>query len=116
MIRFLREWTLPLAMAIGIAGYFIYTAIPALDSTHAWVLRTVEAVQPVLIFLMLFITFCKVKMRELRWSRWHAYALLMQVSLFALSALLAYKCSMFNAQCSILNVQCLTGFVLYPQR
>ena len=92
-------------MAIGIAGYFIYTAIPALDSTHAWLLRTVEVVQPVLIFLMLFITFCKVKMRELRWSRWHAYALLMQISLFVLCTLLAHQCSMFNCQSSMVNGQ-----------
>lgn len=106
MFSFIRKWTLPLAIAVGISGYFAYTAIPALDSTHWWVLQTVEVVQPLLIFLILFITFCKVRLSDLRFSRWHIYALLMQFCLFALCVLLAYQCSMFNVQsCSIL-AQC----------
>ena len=82
--KFLRQWTLPLAIIAGIAGYFIYVAIPALDHTHAAVMRMVSIVQPLLIFLMLFITFCKVKPREIHFARWHVYALLMQVLLFGL--------------------------------
>ena len=89
MQRQIDKLILPIAIVTGIAGYFIYTAIPALDATHVWVLHTVEVVQPVLIFLMLFITFCKVRVRDLRFSRWHLYALLMQVALFALCALAA---------------------------
>ena len=105
MQRQIDKLILPIAIVIGIAGYFIYTAIPALDGTHGWVLRTVEVVQPVLIFLMLFITFCKVKMRDLHFSRWHLYALLMQVGLFALCALLAYQCSISSVQWSVI-AQC----------
>lgn len=105
MQRQIDKLILPIAIVAGIAGYFIYTAIPALDATHGCVLRTVEVVQPVLIFLMLFITFCKVRIRDLHFTRWHWFALLMQVALFALCFLLAYQCSMFNAQCSIV-AQC----------
>ena len=67
--KFLRQWTLPLAIIAGIAGYFLYVAIPALDHTHAAVMRMVSIVQPLLIFLMLFITFCKVKPREIHFAR-----------------------------------------------
>ena len=89
MQRQIDKLILPIAIVAGIAGYFIYTAIPALDATHLCVLRTVEVVQPVLIFLMLFITFCKVRMHDLHFTRWHLYALLMQVALFALCTLAA---------------------------
>lgn len=60
IIKFLKDWTLIIAIIVGIAAYFIYTAIPVLDSTHKVALRAVEIIQPMLIFLMLFITFCRV--------------------------------------------------------
>lgn len=84
LLNFLRQWTLPLAIVVGIAGYFLYTSIPALDYTHTAVLRAVGVVQPVLIFLMLFITFCKVRPREIHLARWHVYALIMQIAFFTL--------------------------------
>ena len=86
MRRFLSQWTLPIAMVAGIVGYFVYTALPFLNGTHKAMLHIVSVVQPVLIFLMLFITFCKVKPNEIRFARWHIYGLLMQVLAFSLTA------------------------------
>ena len=34
VVRFLKEWTLIISILSGIAGYFIYVSIPALDPTH----------------------------------------------------------------------------------
>lgn len=79
-----RAYILPLAILAGIAGYFAYTAIPALDSTHQSVHKAVSFIQPALIFVMLFITYCTVRPRDLRLARWHAPALLMQVGIFAI--------------------------------
>ncbi|MBO8459619.1 MAG: transporter [Bacteroidetes bacterium] len=84
IIKFLKDWTLIIAIIVGIAAYFIYTAIPVLDSTHKVALRAVEIIQPMLIFLMLFITFCRVNPRKLRLCKWHWWLLLFQCGMFTL--------------------------------
>lgn len=73
-------------MICGIAGYFIYTSIPAFDCTHTIVNKAISIVQPLLIFSMLFLTFCKIKPQELTLCRWHAWLLLFQVGSFSLLA------------------------------
>ena len=56
----MKNWTLPIAMLMGIVLYFVYVNIPFLEPTKPYVEHAVAIVQPVLIFLMLFLTFCKV--------------------------------------------------------
>ncbi len=85
----MRKWTLPLAMLAGVIAYFAYTAIPALDSTHALANKALGIIQPSLIFSMLLLTFLRIKPSQIRLSRWHAWALLLQLSLFMLCAIVA---------------------------
>ena len=82
MMELLKRWTLPIAMIAGIVGYFVYTSIPALNPTHAWVNDFIAVVQPLLLFAMLFLTFCKVRPSDLRLSPWQGWLLLFQSSLF----------------------------------
>ncbi len=90
ILQFLRNWTLPVAMVAGVAEYFIAAHTPMLVVHRAFVLDIIAVVQPLLIFTMLFITFCKINMKELRWQRWHGYLLLMQSAAFILLALLLH--------------------------
>lgn len=85
-INFLRKWTLPIAMAVGAASYFIFTALPWPDGTYRLAEEAVAFIQPTLLFLMLFLSFCKIRMRDLRLKRWFWWPMLIQVSLFALFA------------------------------
>lgn len=78
IVQFIRDWTLIIAILAGILGYFIYVNIPWLDGTHRVVLSVVEVVQPLLIFAMLFVTFCNINLREIRPCRWHAWLLAFQ--------------------------------------
>lgn len=82
IIRFIKDWTLIIAILTGIAAYFVYTAIPALQPTHDFTLKTIEVLQPLLIFAMLFITFCKVNPKKLRLCKWHPWLLLFQAGTF----------------------------------
>lgn len=86
IIRFIKDWTLPIAMLAGALSYFIYTGIPALEPTKPYVARIIDILQPLLIFAMLFITFCKVDPKALRPCRWHGWLLLIQTGSFALMA------------------------------
>ncbi|MDE7402595.1 MAG: transporter [Muribaculaceae bacterium] len=82
MKAFLRDWMLIIAILSGVAAYFIYVSIPWLDSTHDFVADAVGIIQPVLIFIMLFLTFCRVNPKEMRLNKWHLWLLLMQGGLF----------------------------------
>ena len=83
---FLRKWTLPFAMLAGVAAYYLYTSLHFLDFTHGAVTHVVSIVQPFLIFVMLMLTFLKIRPRQLQLERWHLYGLLLQVGLFVLCA------------------------------
>ena len=71
IIRFIKDWTLIISIIVGIAGYFIYVNIPFLQPTHEMARKTVGILQPLLIFAMLFLTFCKVNPKKLRICGWH---------------------------------------------
>ena len=82
----MRKWTLPLAMLAGVVAYYAYTSVRALDGTHELANRALGIIQPALIFSMLLLTFLKIKPSQLRLCRWHAWALLLQITLFGLCA------------------------------
>ena len=87
IIRFIKNWTLPISMITGVASYFIYVSIHALDSTHALMSDVVSVVQPALIFTMLFLAFCKVNPRALRPHRWQLKLLAIQALSFIVMAI-----------------------------
>lgn len=87
IIQFIKNWSLPISMLAGACGYFIYDAIPFLAPTKHFALEAIGWIQPVLIFSMLYITFCKIDPRSLRFKRWHVWLLLFQAALFTLLTL-----------------------------
>lgn len=82
LIAFIKEWTLIIAIIAGIIGYFVYVSVPALDFTHKAVHESIGVIQPLLIFIMLFLTFCKVNPKDLKLKKWHLWILLIQGLLF----------------------------------
>ena len=80
---FLKNWILPVAMLSGVLAYFLYAKLSVFDSTRPYAASIVAVVQPVLIFMMLFLSFCRVKLSELRIVRWHVWLLLIQLVIFA---------------------------------
>jgi bile acid:Na+ symporter, BASS family len=71
-------------MISGVIGYFIYVNIPFLAPTRTIVHEIVSIVLPVLIFSMLFISFCKVDPHDLKVRPLHLWLLLIQVGFFFL--------------------------------
>ena len=89
-IDFLRRWTLPVAMVAGVAAYFIFTALPWPDGTYRLAEEALAFIQPTLLFFMLFLSFCKIRLSDLKFKRWFWWLLTIQVSLFALFATVLY--------------------------
>ncbi|MBO4735582.1 MAG: transporter [Paludibacteraceae bacterium] len=91
VIKFLRNWTLPCTMVFGATCYLIWHfLLPVSTQWRANAADIVAVVQPILIFTMLFISFCKIDIRDLRWKRWHFYGLAFQIFVFMLTGGLVY--------------------------
>ena len=87
-VRFIKAWTLPIAIVSGALLYIIYDNIPALAVAGPVLEHIVGFLQPALIFVMLFLSFCRIEPRELRPRKWHAWLLLSQSAGFMLFALM----------------------------
>ena len=81
IIKWIKEWTLPVAMVIGTVVYFVFAFIPALDGAAMFFGPIIDTIFPLFMFLILFVTFCKVDFRKLRPVAWHWWVGIFQVLL-----------------------------------
>ena len=79
LIRFLKDWTLPVSMGAGAAAYLLFAFTPQLDAAGTAMAPFFAAILPLFMFLVLFVTFCKVDFRKLRPVMWHWWVGLFQV-------------------------------------
>jgi BASS family bile acid:Na+ symporter len=85
IIRFLKDWTLPVAIVIGTACYLSFYYVPQLDALGNALGPVFDVIFPVFVFLTLFVTFCKVDFHQMRPHRWHVGVLVAQLLLVALN-------------------------------
>ncbi len=93
-IRLIKEWTLPVAMSVGIGGYFILAKIPLFAPAKPFFNSVAAYLTPFLIFAQLLLTFCKVELHDLKPKLWHLWLLLFQLAASLLTALLLVECPM----------------------
>lgn len=86
-LTFLKNWTLPISIISGALCYLIGNAMPLSAEAKGGILHFIEVVQPLLLAVMLYIAFCKVKPSEMRPHKWQAWLLLTQTTLFILCCL-----------------------------
>lgn len=87
IIRFIKDWTLPVAICTGIAIYLFFALIPAFDGFARAAEPVFQQMLPTFMFLVLFVTFCKVDYRRLRPVAWHWWVGVFQV--FTVGAVVA---------------------------
>lgn len=73
IIRFIKNWTLPISMVIGVTAYSVFAFIPSLDKVANLFAPFFDAILPLFMFLILFVTFCKVNFRRLIPVKWHLW-------------------------------------------
>lgn len=79
IIRFIKDWTLPVAMGTGAALYLLFAFTPQLEEAATALGPFFATILPLFMFLILFVTFCKVDFRQLRPVAWHGWVALFQV-------------------------------------
>lgn len=82
-IRFIKDWTLPVAIMVGTACYLTFYWVPALDELGDWLSPMFDVIFPLFVFLTLLITFCKIDYHQLLPHRWHTGVLVAQLLLIA---------------------------------
>lgn len=85
IVRFLKDWTLPVAIAVGTICYLTFYYVPALDELGDTLRPVFDVIFPLFVFLTLFVTFCKVDFHDMRPHRWHVGILVAQLLLVALN-------------------------------
>lgn len=95
MLKFLKNWALPLAMLTGAVGYPVFIRLSFLT--------------PVLIFSMLLLTFCKMSFSELKPKPVHLWLLLIQFAGAITVYLLLYRFDKVLAQAVMICIICPTA-------
>jgi BASS family bile acid:Na+ symporter len=81
-LKFLKDWMLVIGMISGAGAYLIYSQIPSIHSAGPILEAICRRAQPILLFLMLFISFSRIEPRQLVFKRWHIRNLIIQLSVF----------------------------------
>ena len=76
--KFLKDWALIVSMVIGASAYLAYHSLPALHCAGPVLEGIITHLQPLLIFVMLFLSFCKIEPHQMRPHRWMFHLLLLQ--------------------------------------
>lgn len=71
ILDFLKKWTLPSGLVIGATVYLLFSRIAPLQPIGEAVGPLLVKLLPILIFVMLYITFCKIQTGDLRPRTWH---------------------------------------------
>lgn len=90
IIRFLKDWTLPVAMGFGTLAYLLFYGVPQLDAAGDFLGPVLDVLMPVMVFLTLLITFCKVDFHQMRPHRWHVGVLVAQLLLVAVNIVVIF--------------------------
>ena len=84
LVRLLKDWTLPVAMGLGAIIYLVFAFVPQLDDAAQFFSPLMDAILPLFMFLVLFVTFCKVDFHKMRLVWWHFWVLLFNLLFVAI--------------------------------
>ena len=94
LFKFMKNWTLPLAMLAGVIGYFVFANFTFLEPTKPFMNGLISFLTPSLIFAQWVLTFCKIEPKELVPRVWHGWLLAIQAISCGIIALLLIFCPM----------------------
>ena len=116
--KIIKDWMLPIAMVAGASIYLLYHIMPQPVHAAGPVLKgIVDVMQPLMIFSMLFLTFCRIEPKDLKPHRWHWWLLLIQGGLFTLFGLVAVwilRTAGENSQSIVILLECAMLCLIAP--
>ena len=86
--RFIRNWSLPLSLAAGASGYFVCRCLSLSSTVRDTLTEAVDYIQPTLIFMMLTLTFCRIRPSDMRLRGWQWWLMALQAGTSVLLCML----------------------------
>jgi len=86
--KFLRDWMLIVSMAVGAGAYLLYRAVPRAHVAGPALYSICTTMQPIALFLMLFLSFSKIEPQQMKPHKWMWSLLLVQALGFVVCAAL----------------------------
>lgn len=81
VFSFFRKFALPCSLVLGALGYLIFTNVPFLQPLGDAVGPRLVELMPVVLFALLYVTFCKIEIKEMKPKAWHFVLQLIRTSL-----------------------------------
>ncbi len=81
ILSFIRRFALPCSLVLGAVGYLLFAYIPLLEPVGDAVGPYLLDLMPVLLFCLLYVTFCKIEIKEMKPQAWHFILQLIRTSL-----------------------------------
>lgn len=85
----LKSWMLVISISTGVLVYLLYHSIqsPALHAAGPFLEQFCHTLQPILLFVMLFLNFSKVEPHQMKPHKWQLQGIVLQCGVFTLLAL-----------------------------
>ncbi len=81
ILTFFRRFSLPCSLVLGAFGYLLFAYVPFLESMGNAVGPRLVDLMPVVLFALLYVTFCKIEIKEMKPQAWHFILQMIRTSL-----------------------------------
>mgnify|MGYP004635508603 CR=1 FL=1 len=89
--NFFRKFALPCSLVMGTVGYLIFANVPFLEPLGGTVGPYLIDMMPIVMFALLYVTFCKIEIKEMKPQGWHFILQLIRTSLALLMVVLIFE-------------------------
>lgn len=83
-LAFVKKWSLLCSLCFGIAVYVLFANVPLLQPVGDIVGPFAVSLLPVVLFMLLYVTFCKIQIEDMRPRAWHFWLQTIRITLSGL--------------------------------
>ena len=81
VVAFIKRWALMVSLVFGITSYMVFANVPILVPIGDVVGPFLVDILPVVLFMLLYVTFCKIQIKDMRPRPWHFWLQLIRIAL-----------------------------------
>ncbi len=79
--NFFKRFSLPCSLVLGALGYLLFANVPFLEPVGDAVGPRLVSLMPEVLFVLLYVTFCKIEIKEMKPQAWHFILQMIRTSL-----------------------------------
>ena len=91
ILSFFRKFSLPCSLVLGAVGYLVFANVPFLEPFGDVVGPKLVSLMPVVLFSLLYVTFCKIEIKEMKPKTWHFILQLIRTTLALMMVVLIFE-------------------------